>query len=341
VAGLTLIDGFLPVACEMFAGRRGTAHGGSAEHVPRTGAPRRERRIDASHPARQRPIARENLRTTARPVIAQAGADAGSPQAGAAAADGGVGAVAPAGVGGNASPVPASLGCGSDPPAADTSLQIGGVSASYLVDLPTGYDKTRPYPLVMAFRGSGVTAEQFRARLNLPQATGNEAILVHPNCVGDASSWDVQRDLPLFDMLLAQTVARYCVDERRVFAAGQEFGGYFTSMLGCLRADKLRAIASFAPGVPPTATCPGELAVWIAQSNADPATAVANARNTSSFWGKHNGCDVTISMAVDPKPCIEYASCHAGVAVRYCEYDGTTDLPAFAASGVWSFFKGL
>jgi poly(3-hydroxybutyrate) depolymerase len=272
---------------------------------------------------------------------AQAGAGAGAPQAGSAAADGGAGGLAAAGVGGNASPVPGSLGCGSNPPASDTSIQIGGVSASYIIDLPTSYDKNRPYPLVMAFRGTGVTAEEFRARLNLPQVAGSEAILVHPNCVGDAASWDVQRDLPLFDMLLAQTVARYCVDERRVFAAGQEFGGYFSSMLGCLRADKLRAIASFAPGVPPTATCPGELAVWIAQGNAVTATAVANSRSTSTFWGTHNGCDVTMSMAVDPHPCVEFASCDPGFAVRYCEYDGMTELPTFAASGLWAFFKGL
>lgn len=282
-----------------------------------------------------------NAATGSAGAPAQAGAGAGMPQAGSPAADGGAGASAAAGAGGNASPVPGSLGCGTDPPATDTSIQIAGVAASYIVDLPASYDKTRPYPLVMAFRGAGVTADEFRARLNLPQVAGTEAILVHPNCVGDASSWDLTRDLPLFDMLLAQTVARYCVDERRVFAAGQGFGGYFSSMLGCLRADKLRAIASFAPGVPPTATCPGELAVWIAQGNADTATAVANGRTTSSFWGKHNGCDVTMSRPVDPSPCVEFAGCHPDVAVRYCEYDGTTDLPPFAASALWAFFKGL
>jgi poly(3-hydroxybutyrate) depolymerase len=275
----------------------------------------------------------------------QAGPSAGRsavlPRAGMGAADGGAGAIAVAGAGGTASPIPGSPGCGADPPPPDTTIQVAGMSASYIVDLPPNYDKTRRYPLLMAFRGSDVTAQQFRGSLNLPQVAGTDAILVHPNCLGDALSWSVQRDTPLFDMLLAQTVARYCIDERRVFAAGQGIGGYFASMLGCLRADKLRAVAAFAPGVPPSGTCQGEVAVWIAQGKADTATAVANGRSTSDFWARRNGCDTTMSTAVDPSPCREFAGCHPGFAVRYCEYDGNLDLPPFAASGLWAFFKSL
>ena len=275
----------------------------------------------------------------------QAGSSAGMsgpmPRAGMGAADGGTGGSAAAGVGGAASPTSGSLGCGANPPATDASIQIAGMSASYIVDLPPNYDKTRPYPLVLAFRGANMTADQFRTYLNLPQVAGTDAILVHPNCLGDASSWSVQRDLPLFDMLLAQTVARYCVDERRVFAAGDGFGGYFASVLGCLRADKLRAVAAVSPGVPPSDTCQGEVAAWIAQGNAETASALANGRNTSNFWAKRDGCDVTTSTPVDPSPCKQFAGCDPGFAVRYCEYDGNLTLPAFAAPGLWSFFKSL
>lgn len=275
----------------------------------------------------------------------QAGPSAGMsaliPRAGMGAADGGTGASAAAGVGGSASPTSGSPGCGATPPATDASIQVAGVSASYIIDPPPNYDKNRPYPLVMAFKGSNTTAEQFRGYLNLQQATGTDAILVYPNCLGDASSWSVQRDLPLFDMLLAQTLARYCVDERRVFAAGDGFGGYFASALGCVRADKLRAVAAVSPGVPPSDTCQGDVAVWIAQGNADTPTSLANGKNTSTFWGRRNGCDVTMSTDVDPSPCKQFVGCHPGFAVRYCEYNGNLTLPAFAASGLWSFFKSF
>jgi hypothetical protein len=48
-----------------------------------------------------------------------------------------------------------------------------------------------------------------------------------------------------------------------------------------------------------------------------------------------------MSTAVEPDPCIELAGCHTGFAVRYCEYPGGLDLPAFAGAGLWAFFKGL
>jgi poly(3-hydroxybutyrate) depolymerase len=263
--------------------------------------------------------------------------------AGAAAADGGGGTGAAAGAAGTASPISGSPGCGTDPPAPamDTSIQVTGMSASYILDLPANYDKTRSYPLVMAFKGSNTTAEQLRARLNLQAVAGTDAILVYPNCLGDAPSWLATRDVPLFDMLLAQTLARYCVDERRVFAVGQGLGGYFTNVLGCLRGDKLRAVAAFVPGVPPSDTCQGEVAAWIGQGKADTPTAVANGKDTSEFWGKRNGCDTTLSTPVDPSPCQEFAGCHLGFAVRYCPYEGSLDLPPFAASAVWGFFKDL
>jgi poly(3-hydroxybutyrate) depolymerase len=223
----------------------------------------------------------------------------------------------------------------------DSSIQVTGMSASYIIDLPANYDKTRPYPLVMAFKGSSTTAEQLRGRLNLPAVAGSDAILLHPNCLGDAPSWLVSRDLPLFDTLLAQTLARYCVDERRVFAVGQGIGGYFANVLGCMRGDQLRAVAAFAPGVPPSYTCSGEVAAWMAQGKADTPTAVANGKTTSDFWGKRNGCDTTMSTPVDPSPCQEFVGCHARFPVRYCEYEGNLELPPFAGSGVWNFFKDL
>lgn len=257
------------------------------------------------------------------------------------AANGGGGALVVAGSGGAATPSWGSPGCGSEPPVADMgSIQLAGMSASYLVDRPPSYDKTKPYPLVIAFRGDNVTTEQFRGDLNLPMIAGAEAILVHPNSLGGAFSWDVQRDVPLFDLLLAQVGERYCVDERRMFAAGNGIGGYFASMLGCLRADKLRGIAAVSPGVPPNGSCSGEVAVWIAQS-ADTPIGTSNGRDTSAFWARRSGCDVTMSSLVDPSPCREFAGCDPGFAVRYCEYIGSSALPPFAATGLWSFFKSL
>jgi hypothetical protein len=269
-----------------------------------------------------------------------AGASGGGMQGGAgmADADGGGGSIADAGSGEPGRVTRMSVGCGLPPPSMDTSIQVGGMRGSYLVDLPIPYDNSRPYPLIMAFRGAGVTAEQFRGYLDLPPAVGSDAIVVNLNCLNEATTWDVARDLPLFDQLLTKLESSYCVDELRVFAAGHGSGGFFTSTLGCMRADKLRGIAAMSAGPPPS-MCSGDLAVWITQGNAD--TMLGAGRANRDYWAGRNGCDIATSIPVDPNPCVEYAGCNAGFAVRYCEYDGDLGLPAFAATGLWEFFKGL
>lgn len=273
--------------------------------------------------------------TGSAPAMGGAGMLATSGQASPLAGDG-----AQAGSGGSSDAVPlSSSGCGMDPPAVDNAIMVDAMRASYLVDLATGYDKRRPYPLVMAFHGAGVTGDAFRGYLNLPPVTGADAILVHPNCSNDAPTWDMQRDTQVFDALLTKLESEYCIDLRRIFIAGHGSGAFFVSSLGCVRGDQLRGIASLSGG-PPSGTCVGELAVWVTQGNAD--MSVQSGRSNRSFWAKHNRCDdVSMSSPVDPAPCVEYLGCDPGFPVRYCEYDGNLDLPSFAASGLWAFFKQL
>jgi poly(3-hydroxybutyrate) depolymerase len=232
-------------------------------------------------------------------------------------------------------------GCGIAPPSSDTSLQVSGTTGSYILDLPTGYDNRRAYPVVMVFRGPNVTAAAFRSTLNLRAAAGADAIVVTPECLNGGSVWDVQRDVPLFDALLAHLESAYCVDPHRIFAVGHTAGGFFVNFLSCLRGPALRGIASLSAG-PPSGMCPpGELAVWISQGNADAQLGIMNGRAGRDFWTQRNACDASMSTPVDPAPCIEYAACNPGSRVRYCEYNGDLGVPSFAAAGLWEFFNGL
>jgi poly(3-hydroxybutyrate) depolymerase len=282
--------------------------------------------------------------------LGSAAGDRAGAAAGSAAASGKSGAAGSAAPAGNGAPVagaagsnPAlrkSKGCGKDPVLPDASLQVSGMSASYVLDLPMAYDKTRAYPLVMAFREAGTTADAFRTSLNLVPVTGSDAIVVHPNCMNDAASWDIQRDSLLVDTLLAKLEASYCIDQGRVFALGHGAGAMFTSLLGCVRGDKLRAIAALSGAPPPPGGCVGQVAVWLLQGNMDTST-VGPGLGNRDFWAAADACDVSMALPVAPAPCVEYAGCAAGFPVRYCTYDGGPDLPSFAASAAWSFFKGL
>jgi hypothetical protein len=232
-----------------------------------------------------------------------------------------------------------SMGCGKDPALADASVTVFGMRSTYLVDLPIGYDMARAYPLVLAFRGSDATAQEFRTRLNFASVAGSEAIAVYPNPLNDSVTWDFMRDMPIFGALVPKVKSDYCIDEDRVFVLGDGPGALFANLIGCLNADEVRAIAPLAGAPPPPGPCTGNAAVWLLQSTSDPMMLGAGRANRD-FWAGRNSCDGRMPMPVAPAPCVAFAGCDARFPVHYCEYDGD-QLPGFAVSGAWDFFKSL
>jgi poly(3-hydroxybutyrate) depolymerase len=231
-----------------------------------------------------------------------------------------------------------SPGCGSQPIASEASITLNGASASYVLDLAQNYDVNRPYPLIISLRGAYVTAAAFRRYLDLPSVVGADGIVANLDCADGAATWDMQRDLVFFDALLEKLEADYCVDRRRIFVVGNATGALFASSVVCMRSGLVRGFGSLSGAVPSVA-CTERPAVWISQGNAD--MNVELGRSSRSYWVRQNQCNANMFSPVEPAPCIEYGECEPGRAVRYCEYDGTIDVPSFAAAGIWSFFKSL
>jgi poly(3-hydroxybutyrate) depolymerase len=190
----------------------------------------------------------------------------------------------------------------------------------------------------MSFRGANVTIAAFRRTLDLPTVVGADGIVVNMDCANGAGMWDLQRDPPVFEALLAKLEASYCIDRRRVFVVGHETGAIFANVLACMHAGVLRGLGSIS-GVTPQGACTGGLAVWISQGNADMTRMLG--RDNRDFWIQQNQCNATMTTPVDPSPCLEYAGCEMGNPVRYCEYTGNQDVPSFAATAVWNFLKAL
>src|SRR4051812_21072384 len=136
-----------------------------------------------------------------------------------------------------------SSGCGLEPtPSGSGIIQVDGMDRTYQFSVPQSYDKNRHYPILFAFHGAGVPASAFRTYFNMTQVVGPDAIVVYPEALGSPMAWNPQRDLPLFDALLTQFKAQYCVDDKHVFAAGHSSGGYFTHAVGCQRGNVVRGI---------------------------------------------------------------------------------------------------
>lgn len=234
----------------------------------------------------------------------------------------------------------ASSGCGKPSEQVDTSLIIAGARASFLLDLPSGYNGARAYPLVLAFRSANVSADQFRIALDLATVTAEDSIRVYTNPVGDATVWEFQRDMPLVDAILAKLTATYCIDLDRVFALGEGAGALFVNLVGCVRADKVRGIALLSSAPPPPRACAYNTAVWLLQRvDADPMVVNAGLGNRD-FWAGRNRCQVNMSEPLTSAACADYLGCAPAFPVRYCQHEGDA-LPPFAVPAAWAFFAAL
>lgn len=227
-----------------------------------------------------------------------------------------------------------SSGCGKDP------LQLGaaidGQPAGFVLDLPASYDKARPYALVLAFRNSEASAESFRTQLNLTAIA--DAIIAYPNPQDIA--WQFQRDVDAADALMTQLTQSYCVDMDRRFAIGDGSGALFANLLGCVRGDQLRAIATLSNAPPPPGPCVGQTAVWLLQRTDGDPMMVGSGYANRDFWTRSNACDPRMPRPVPPAACVEFRSCFPGTPVRSCEYRGT-QWPNYAVGSAWEFFASF
>jgi poly(3-hydroxybutyrate) depolymerase len=226
----------------------------------------------------------------------------------------------------------------------------------YYVKLPTGYDASKPFPVLFMFNPTGNPiswAEQNAGYESNGAKTG--AIRVYPDPASEASGWGAG-DVAFFAPLYDQITANFCVDKARVFAAGESSGGDFSSILGCEHADKLRAIAPCATkdvgGYPLNATtrkCTGQVTAIVIHGKNDNVVGPANGPKTRDFYVALNHCGATtqpVQGYTDERSnCVQYQGCDAGFPVYWCQhtdpnYSNTNHgWPAFAANMTWGVFS--
>ncbi|KAI0111223.1 carbohydrate esterase family 1 protein [Nemania sp. FL0031] len=119
-------------------------------------------------------------------------------------------------------------------------LKSSGRDRSYSVHLPSTYDKSKPYPLVLGFHGSSSIGLFFEVDTKMSESRFSaNKIVVYPNGVGGAwaganySQVSVAEDLQFVDDLLAELRADYCVDDSRIYATGISNGGGFVNTIAC------------------------------------------------------------------------------------------------------------
>jgi polyhydroxybutyrate depolymerase len=285
-----------------------------------------------------------------------AGGRGGSSAAGSGGGTAGAGGAGTGGAGTKPPPNP-SAGCGKATPSTGTSSSPLMVSNhKYYMKLPSGFDNTKPFPVLFMFNPTGnpiTWAEQNAGYESNGAKTG--AIRVYPDPASEASGWgagDVSFFMPLYDAI----TNNFCVDKARVFAAGESSGGDFSGIIGCEYAAVLRAVVPCSTKnvsqYPLDATkrkCTGEVTAIVMQGKNDNVVGPDNGPKMRDFYRAINHCGTTtvpVQGYTDTlSNCVQYQGCDEGFPVYWCNhtdpnYSGTNHgWPTFAANMTWGVFS--
>jgi poly(3-hydroxybutyrate) depolymerase len=231
---------------------------------------------------------------------------------------------------------PRSAGCDKTKTLANgtLSIQSGGKTRKYILNVPASYDKSKPYRLVFAFAESGSSAQSVATR-NYFRMAGYDTkntIFVAPDAENGAGSWS-KNDVAFTDAILAQLEGDLCIDKSRIFATGFSFGGAMSLALACTRADVFRGVAFFS-GADLTGSCPSTplakpIAYYASQASGDASgdPIPSSGRIKQAQFAAVNGCTAEPNATVFPAAgkahtCTVYKNCKAGYPTVYCVFNG-------------------
>ena len=246
-------------------------------------------------------------------------------------------------------PILGTAGCGMASTVAPNTyamrtITVGAGPRDYFIRVPTGYDPMKPYPVIYQQHGCSSGANRETNNVPLDGQVGANAIIVRGKAAGQC--WDTATtgpDIPYWDAMVADVEATWCIDAAKRYATGYSSGSFMTHRLGCIRANKLRGIATIAGGQAESnclATV-GALLIHDANDNTVNISASIAARDSHLT---RNGCDkVTAPTATDHPPCVAYSGCAAGKPVVWCQTAGQdhSRQDQLAAPIFWDFLSKL
>lgn len=289
------------------------------------------------------------------------------------------GATAVGGAIADAGPAQASPGCGAALPAAcnntttgPCTLDVNGKTRQYFVVLPSGYDNSKPAPVVFVWHGRGGTAASllptgsrfgggyalYGVQPGLPSAvyvvpqgldSGTDAGTDYgwPNTNG--------QDINFVKAMIAWLESSLCVDKARYFSTGMSYGGMMSETIACQIPDLFRALGSMSGSLfGSTRSCVAKpIAAWITHGDADTTVPISGDQTARDTIIAHNGCDTTNTHTVDlvdtarvadasttDVTCTVYDHCTAGnYPVVWCPVPGEGHaIPSFAGTEIAKFF---
>jgi poly(3-hydroxybutyrate) depolymerase len=283
------------------------------------------------------------------------GAGSGVGGAGGGAAGQGVGgAGAGAGAGGSATNG-MSAGCGKAPGIPSNqynngkpiSITAANMQRRYILSVPTNYDNTHAYKLVVSFhQRDGNDIQNYSWQYyGLQPLSNNTTIFVAPNgqlngapCSGTGNGesscgWPNPNntDLALADAVVAQIEENFCVDTNRIFATGWSYGGAMSYETACARPlgeanGYIRGVAVYSGSPQITAgPCPPmkQVAYYASHGTQDNVLDYSGGVSMAQNFATVNGCTwATPTEATGSHVCTNIKGCMSGYPVEFCSFVG-------------------
>ncbi len=232
------------------------------------------------------------------------------------------------------------------PPFGDSkhSLDYGGEERSYVLHIPPGYDASQPAPLVLAFHGITLDAnEMIRISGFNNQSDAAGFIVVYPNASGEQRSWNGGHccgeaalhnvdDVGFVRALIEELATYLNLDRNRIYATGFSNGAILVYRLACEMSDQIAAIGpvSATQALEDMLACqPSRLVPVIHFHGTDDEPNPYNGGTTPggvqfisvndqiSFWVATNGCPIEAQQVVSGNIIHDvYAPCQAGSSVE-------------------------
>jgi polyhydroxybutyrate depolymerase len=227
---------------------------------------------------------------------------------------------------------------------------MDGVRRDALVFAPRLTHGSAKHPLVIAFHGHGGHMQSTSVLMRI-QTLWPEAIVVYPQGLntptihdpaGTMPGWQGKagdfgdRDLKLFDAIVATMKESYAVNERRIYATGFSNGAVFSLLLWAERAKTVAAISEVAGRLDPSETLTSPRALLAIAGRSDMVAPFAVQKQTIQQAREINGASGRGSSC--GKYCRYYPSVF-GLSVKTFIHPGGHEYPTWAPAEIVNFLK--
>jgi polyhydroxybutyrate depolymerase len=234
------------------------------------------------------------------------------------------------------------------------TITSSGIEREYLLYVPPKYKSNRPMPLVFIFHGMTSNPDFFFWYTGMPAlADKYKFILAFPKgwqpapevptswnggiCCGAAVANNID-DVTFVSDMIDEISSEYCINPRRIFAAGHSNGGFMAVRLACELSERIAAVASTS-AIDASASCEPGRPIPILEfhgtgdqivpyeggyGNLPGSPYWPNVPAEISEWAEMNGCsdETVVTYQKGDVTCITYEDCEDDASVTLCTIEG-------------------